>query len=213
VRALTFPPDPRLVTERLLPEDFRREFRKASLSVARRVYKLERRQTFQEPGNRSWEAFAAGDTERALQLIEESRASQRAFKKIFEERSADFYRLRVIEDPFTDYLKWELAHFQLNAEEGEKIYLVNQPMIADIDWTYGLRDYTIFDADLAFFLNYSDDGLFLHADLVRDANILTALVEISEEILARSIPFAEYPIDFIPPQRRSTTDPSVIRRE
>ncbi|KAB8192992.1 hypothetical protein FH608_021865 [Nonomuraea phyllanthi] len=192
---LSFPPRPDLVATRLLPGDFRRKFREASRGVTGRVYKLERRQTFQEPGNPSWEAFAAGDMKRALELIEEDRAAQRDFRRIFDDRAAAFYRLRVIEDPLSRYLRWELAHFRLNAEEGEKIYIVNQAMIADLDLRYDLADYTIFDRSLAFFLNYSDDGLFLHADMVSDPAALAELVDISEEILARSIPFEDYPID------------------
>lgn len=192
---LSFPPRPDLVATRLLPGDFRRKFREASRGVTGRVYKLERRQTFQEPGNPSWEAFAAGDMKRALELIEEDRAAQRDFRRIFDDRAAAFYRLRVIEDPLSRYLRWELAHFRLNAEEGEKIYIVNQAMIADLDLRYDLADYTIFDRSLAFFLNYSDDGLFLHADMVSDPAALAELVDISEEILARSIPFEDYPVD------------------
>lgn len=192
---LFFPPRPDLVKARLSPEDFRREFRDASRRVTGRVYKLERRQTFQEPGNPSWEAFAAGDMRRALDLIDENRAAQRDFKKIFDDRDAHFYRLRIIEDPLSSYLKWELAHFRLNAEEGEKIYIVNQAMVADLDLRYRLDDYTIFDRSLAFFLNYSDDGLFLHADLVSDRTVIAELVALSEEVLARSIPFEDYPVD------------------
>lgn len=192
---LFFPPRPDLVTARLFPDDFRREFRDASRGVTGRVYKLERRQTFQEPGNPSWEAFAAGDMKRALELIEEDRAAQRDFKKIFDDRGAHFYRLRVIEDPLSSYLRWELAHFRLNAEEGEKIYIVNQAMIADLDLRYRLDDYTIFARSLAFFLNYSDDGLFLHADLVSDPTAMSELVALSEEVLARSTPFEDYPVD------------------
>ncbi|GAA4506941.1 MULTISPECIES: DUF6879 family protein [Nonomuraea] len=192
---LKFPPRPDLVTARLSPDGFRREFRNASRSVTGRVYKLERRQTFQEPGNPSWEAFAAGDMRRALELIEEDRATQRDFKKIFDDRDAHFYRLRVIEDPLSSYLKWELAHFRLNAEEGEKIFIVNQAMIADLDLRYRLDDYTIFDRSLAFFLNYSDDGLFLHADMVSDPAVMSELVALSEEVLARSIRFEDYPVD------------------
>lgn len=192
---LSFPPRPELVATRLLPGDFRRKFREASRGVTGRVYKLERRQTFQEPGNPSWEAFAAGDMKRALELIEEDRAAQRDFKRIFDDRAAAFYRLRVIEDPLSRYLRWELAHFRLNAEEGEKIYIVNQALIADLDLRYDLADYTLFDRSLAFFLNYSDDGLFLHADMVSDPAALAELVDISEEILARSIPFEDYPVD------------------
>jgi hypothetical protein len=137
---------------------------------------------------------------RALELIEEDRAAQRDFKKIFDDREAAFYRLRVIEDPLSSYLRWELAHFRLNAEEGEKIYIVNQAMIADLDLRYDLTDYTIFDRSLAFFLNYSDDGLFLHADMVSDPAVISELVSISEEILARSIPFEDYPVDLAFPE-------------
>src|SRR5436853_203469 len=84
--------------------------------------KFERQQTFREPGNPSWEAFEQGDVNKALQLAEEQRAAINA-----ELAADDFpsYRLRVVEQPLTPYLWWELHVLLIRAEAGETIYTID----------------------------------------------------------------------------------------
>jgi hypothetical protein len=68
------------VGERLeLPEyyaDFQNDFR-----CARTFWKLERGQTFAEPGDASWEEFNAGDWRESMYLLEERRADLKRYHK------------------------------------------------------------------------------------------------------------------------------------
>jgi hypothetical protein len=84
-------------------------------------WKIERRQTFREPGMPSWEAFAAGDWARALELNERERDTVLA--KVAEDESlgVESRRLRVVEYPVTPYLQWEMQYFRLLAEAGEDL--------------------------------------------------------------------------------------------
>jgi hypothetical protein len=52
--------------------DFKKNF-----SRTRKFWKLERGQTFAEPGDPSWEAFDRGDWEEAMQLLENRGRSSR----------------------------------------------------------------------------------------------------------------------------------------
>lgn len=68
-------------------------------------WKLERRQTFREPGDPSWEAFAAGDWARSLELSEAERESVSA--KVAEDAAlgVESPRPRVVEAPVTPSLQ------------------------------------------------------------------------------------------------------------
>lgn len=73
---ISFPP-PRSVVDRYVdPAGSREVFWKATERLQRRTVKLERHQDFQEPGNPSWEALVAGDTQRAIELIEDGSGDQ-----------------------------------------------------------------------------------------------------------------------------------------
>lgn len=80
---------------------------------------LERRQDFAEPGVPSWEAFAAGDWDRALALAEEMRPAMRAL--IDGGPAARRRRIRVVERPVSPYVQWEMHILRLRVLEGEEV--------------------------------------------------------------------------------------------
>lgn len=87
--------------------------------------KLERGQTFKEPGTPSWEAFASGDWAEALRLIEDDRESVAAYFRDASQRGLTFRRLRVVEYPVTPYLQWEMNVLRLRSELGEEIRVLD----------------------------------------------------------------------------------------
>jgi hypothetical protein len=59
---------PEVPGERLDADAYLRDFWPCFERITDRFWKFERAQSFQEPGNPSWEALNAGDWTRALQL-------------------------------------------------------------------------------------------------------------------------------------------------
>lgn len=134
-------------------------------------WKLERMQNFSEVGFPSWEALMAGDWDRALRLYEEERPSISRFHERFRRHHSDFYRVRVVIEPVTPYVQWEMYCLKLRAEYGEKIRVVNFPSVSPYESTgilpelvsvCGLVMYrTIYDEDQKpdGAIRYSDPGL------------------------------------------------------
>lgn len=88
------------------------------------IWKLERSQTFREPGDTSWEAFRSGDWDRALTLLEADREAVRAEARDNERKGLRVQRVRVVEQPVTPYLQWELNALRMLAEEGFGLRIV-----------------------------------------------------------------------------------------
>jgi hypothetical protein len=87
---------------RLTLRDYRAEFSAAQWSIGgQESWKLERQQHFREPGFESWEAFAQGDWERALELFEQERAFLAQFSTRAEDLGIGLYRVRVVGQPIT----------------------------------------------------------------------------------------------------------------
>ncbi|MEC3974869.1 DUF6879 family protein [Amycolatopsis sp. H20-H5] len=190
---ITFPPPASVVERHLDEEESREVFWKATERLKYRTVKLEREQNFQESGNASWEALIAGDYARSIELIEQDRKSLEQQRKPFDDAEVPFYRVRVIQYPLSDYVKWELAHFKLNVEEGETISIVDTARIADIELDTSLKDFVLFDDFLMLSYDYTLDGLPLDTYLVTDTEYLREMSELADELLARAWPFERHP--------------------
>lgn len=93
-------------------------------------WKLERMQEYVEAGFPSWEAFMAGDWTLALRLYEEERPAIAAFHEKLRRQGSRFYRVRVVAEPVTAYLRWELHCLRLRAACGEQIRVVSVPAVS-----------------------------------------------------------------------------------
>lgn len=93
-------------------------------------WKLERMQEYSEVGFPSWEAFMAGDWSLALRLYEEERPAIVAFQEKLRRRGSHFNRVRIVAEPLTPYLRWELHCLRLRAACGEGIRVVHASAIS-----------------------------------------------------------------------------------
>lgn len=135
-------------------------------------WKLERRQTFREPGVPSWEAFASGDWDRALELNERERATVRA-KVVEDERlGVESRRLRVVEHPVTPYLQWEMQYFRLLAEAGEDLRVIDAPSMRH--WEAGrlLPEIVILGDRVLFEVLYDAEGTAYGARRIDDPKVI-----------------------------------------
>jgi hypothetical protein len=116
--------------------------------------KYERGQCFIEPGNPSWERFAAGDWEGALAAIrtELVPGARERFAKV-RGRGLRSLRLRIVTRPLTPYVQWELHVLRAMAELGEETRVVSQEALRLPRWG-ALSDYPD--------LNFIDDRVMYH---------------------------------------------------
>ncbi|PJJ03936.1 hypothetical protein BX264_4338 [Streptomyces sp. 2333.5] len=144
-----------------LPLDaYRGDFRERQWTIdGQDSWKLERQQDFKEPGVASWEAFSRGDWEGALRLAEEERDVIREVSEETERRGVTLYRVRVVEEPLTPYLQWEMHFLRLRAEYGEKIRVVGPEQIEALERERPLPELLTLGDQTVYEILYDEQGI------------------------------------------------------
>ncbi|MFC4080043.1 DUF6879 family protein [Amycolatopsis samaneae] len=123
------------------------------------LWKLERRQTFQEPYSESWTAFRNGDWEEALRLHEARRASlQDTYRKIVEHGFSTWW-VRVVEKPITPYLQWELHLLRLRNQCGDHVRAVRPEQVEWFERDGPLPEVVTLGTDVMYEIVYDENGL------------------------------------------------------
>lgn len=144
--------------ERLALAAYRSDFQERQWTIAGRdSWKLERGQSFQEPGFDSWEAFSVGRWEEALRLIEAERDYLRDFSAQNAARGIDLFRVRVVEKPLSAYLHWELHLLRLRAECGEKIRVVGPEAVSGLESVQRLPEILTL-GEVTYRIQYTEQG-------------------------------------------------------
>ncbi|MFE4049347.1 DUF6879 family protein [Streptomyces sp. YIM B13518] len=154
----SFPHGPSERAERMDRPTYHADFRRVYESGIRHLNKLERGQNFKERGFASWEAFAAGEWDRALSLIQEKRdVYARQFRTAARLGILE-RRLRVVEFPVTPYVQWELFVLRLRVELGDHIRVLDARGIADIEQSRPVPEVVILGDAALYEVLYDEDG-------------------------------------------------------
>lgn len=106
---LRAPALPEELGERLVRDAYRADFWSRHNAIRNgESWKLERLQHFEEVSDPSRDALRRGDWEEAVRLIEASRRTLRDASSDDERRGSALHRVRVVEEPLTPYVQWEL---------------------------------------------------------------------------------------------------------
>ncbi|MEU3722235.1 DUF6879 family protein [Streptomyces sp. NPDC031705] len=81
-------------------------------------WRLERLQHFEETDNPAREALRQGDWREVLRLIEAERPTARKAADDDSRNGSPFRRLRVVEEPLSPYVQWQLHWLHMRAEAG-----------------------------------------------------------------------------------------------
>lgn len=145
--------------ERLGLEAYREDFRRRDFAVdGCDSWKLERRQDFREPGDPSWEAFVRGDWEQALRLIEARRGELLDLSRLGARHDCRLLRVRVVEQPLTPYLQWELHLLHVRAECGELIRVVGPERVAAYEHDCPVPELITLNDDTVYEIRYDAEG-------------------------------------------------------
>ncbi|NLU73878.1 hypothetical protein HCC61_14515 [Streptomyces sp. HNM0575] len=115
---------PSLPSERGEPLDddaYVSDFRKRRRAVHNaESWKLERLQHFEEEESPTRDALRRGDWPAVLRLVEDGREAAERAAEDDRRRNSPFLRLRVVEEPLTPYMQWELHWLKMRAEAGHR---------------------------------------------------------------------------------------------
>ncbi|SIO85556.1 DUF6879 family protein [Nocardiopsis sp. JB363] len=95
------------------------------------IQKLERQQVFHQPENESWLAFQRGHREESLRQLEADRPGLRELFSRLARIGCRVQRVRVVDEPISTYLLWELHSLRIRAQCGEDIRVISsEPLSA-----------------------------------------------------------------------------------
>ncbi|MQA26845.1 MAG: hypothetical protein GEU94_15605 [Micromonosporaceae bacterium] len=137
-------------------------------------WKLERRQHFREPGNPSWEAAVAGDWDRALALIGQTRQSAAEHYRRIADLGFEGRRVRVVELPPSPYVQWSMRALKVRVEAGERTRVVLASEIADRERDRPLPEIVILGRATMYEVLYDDTGTLTGARRVDDHRMIAA---------------------------------------
>ncbi|ONK14617.1 DUF6879 family protein [Streptomyces sp. MP131-18] len=122
-------------------------------------WKLERGQHFVEQNSPGREALGRGDWESAIRLLDVRRESLREDGEQDRRQCTVFHRVRVVEQPFTPYIQWELHSLRLNAEYGEAIRIIDAGQVAGPEADGPLPELVVIGGQTLYQVIYTDEGV------------------------------------------------------
>jgi hypothetical protein len=123
-----------------------------------RGWKLERRQTFRELDNASWEASDRGDWARALELLDQKRDKVREYQQKILDHGIEFRRVRIVDKPYSPYLIWELNSLLIRHEYGERIRALSTNQLRGLENDEVLPEILVLGTEVVYEVIYDDTG-------------------------------------------------------
>ncbi|MFC4471104.1 DUF6879 family protein [Streptomyces xiangluensis] len=159
--------------ERLTRDAYKRDFRERDARILNAdSWKLERRQHFEEQGSPSRDALRRGEWQEALRLLGDRRDDLLATARDDARKGHHFHRVRVVEQPLTPYVQWELHSHRQRAEYGERIRVVSAEQVAAAEREHLLPEVVVLGHDTLFQVLYSASGATLGAVRYTDRELI-----------------------------------------
>lgn len=155
-------------------------------------WKIERQQHFREPGYDSWEAFAAGDWEESLRLLEASRADLEAQHRRVDESGFSVRRVRVVEEPLTPYLQWELTVLRVREQCGSGIRVVRPDQVASLEASGPVPEIYTLGHAVMYQAIYDETGTLEAARKFTDRDLILRCQRLIADLYAAGEPLADY---------------------
>ncbi|MDT0342788.1 DUF6879 family protein [Streptomyces litchfieldiae] len=145
---------------RLLRSVYRPDFRSRNAEIQNRdSWKFERRQHFEEQNDPSRDALTRGDWNEALRLLEEERDDIRQAVRADAGRGSVFHRVRIVEEPLTPYVQWELHALRIQAECGRRIRVVRAERVSPLESGGPLPEVVVLGGATLYDIAYTDEGV------------------------------------------------------
>src|SRR5262249_33165599 len=110
---------------RLDLDEFGAAFASAWARIESRFLKFECWQAYQElEASESQAAYESGDIEAARELLRQEAEADRPLYEDVNQRNIEYARVRLVQEPLTAYLEYELVSYRIRAEMGENVEVV-----------------------------------------------------------------------------------------
>lgn len=122
-------------------------------------WKFERLQNFIESDDDSWQEFDRGNWERSLERFKARGPKLQAEATEDAERGIELYRVRVVAEPISPYLLWELNALKVRSEYGEKIRVVDAELVQEFEQDGELPEILTLGEETVYQVLYNEDGV------------------------------------------------------
>ncbi|MBF8191902.1 hypothetical protein ITP53_40735 [Nonomuraea sp. K274] len=133
-------------------------------------WKLERIQSFRESGEPSWVAMMEGDWDRSLKLIDDRQDASREHRRRSE--LLDRRRIRIVEQPVTPYLQWEMHVLALRVASAEQVRVVDARDISDLEVGRRLPELVVLGTSVMYEVTYDSSGTHSGARRIDDPEVI-----------------------------------------
>ncbi len=154
-------------------------------------WKLERQQFFQEPGYDSWEAFARGDWAESLRLLEAGRADMAAYHRRIADHGFTACRVRVVEEPITAYLQWELHALRIRDECGGPVRVVGPEQVKPLEDSGPLPEIYTLGSAVMYQAVYDEHGILAAARRFTDPDLISRCRQVITDLYHQGEPLAD----------------------
>jgi hypothetical protein len=163
-------------------------FERHWVGLRSRFFKLEPLQAYQEPDNPSFLDFRRGDSASAAAKLEEVVCQNSRYHTDACRRGVTMTRVRLVELPLSDYLRWEFQSYRVSARYGERILvldLTGAPRSGPL-WNSG--DFVLFDCSAVLVHRYDPDGFLRGGWLIDHPAAVEGYVRLAEACLPACMP-------------------------
>lgn len=180
---------------RLDLEQFGIAFTDAWSGLEWRFLKLECWQAYQElEASESQTAYQQGDVRAARDFLHQEAAADRPLYEDVERRNIEYARVRLLQEPLSPYLEYELSSYRIRAGMGENIEIVTcEPELRLPDEEH--FDFLLFDRRTALIHDYGTGQIGRQSGgwLTREPQVIAGLEEIVATLRLKAVPLREYP--------------------
>lgn len=151
-------------------------------------------QEYDESSSEGYRAFRRGDYELAGRLVREMVASDDEFYAIARQFNVRLTRIRVYEAPLSPYLRhYEIPAYLESAKYGVDVRFVDAARIRELVDSTGISDYVLFDDKRVTALIYDENPIhkLVEARLVEDRELLRQYIDVTDSLLALSVPITD----------------------
>ena len=170
-------------------EDFDRYFWR---SGPEGFWKLERQQSFREPGVQSWEAFRRGEWDESLALIEGQRGHYEEYFRRIAGSGFALHRVRCVEEPISPYLQWELHLLHLKAQYGEDTRVLSGDGIRRYETRRTLPEIVVLGSLVMYEVLYDDEGVLAGGIRFDDPHRISEYRQVIQEMHRSGEPLDDF---------------------
>jgi hypothetical protein len=165
-------------------------------------WKFERRQHVEEPDDPSRAALRRGEWAESLRLLERGRAELLQTSTRDLRLGVTFHRVRVVEEPLTPYIQWELHALRVQAECGKKIRVVDAGALRGLEGDERLPEVVVLGGRTLYEVRHTEAGAPCGAVRFTDAGLVERWVRFIQQLYVSGedvIAYVERRVRTLPP--------------